>query len=255
MGRAAVLLLGLALCGGAAAQDENMQQVQVDGIKNPEMKSYRAVWAGLDMFERQHELAPAAPQLRFRMRTNPAGGTCIGICESSRSLAVEEQDLSLRIAGNEASIAVPISPDGLFTVPRNRAAYNENADLILNRKKGTYKFSAEVRTPDLPENVRRLGDLRLECKVQMAIIKEELPFWAVAMLNSILLTTDWCMKGELKGNYIKFGFDSLMPIATATMTSGERSQKLEAKNRRFQVPLGDRSWPDDALIQLDYAQE
>lgn len=256
MGRAATLLFGLVLCGAAAAQDENMQQVEVNSIKNPEMKSYRAVWAGLEKFEREHELAPAAPQLQFRILTNPDGTTCIGVCSgSSARPAVDEQDLALRIAGNEVSIAVPVSADGLFTMPRNRAAYDENADLVLNRKKRTYKFSPEVRTPGLPENVRRLGDLRLECKVQLAIVKEEIPFWIVALGNSFLLTTDWCMKGEVQGKMTLFDFVSRAPLVAATMASGERRQQLKVKKSSFQVPLGDRSWPDDALIALEYVQE
>jgi len=36
-----------------------------------------------------------------------------------------------------------------------------------------YQIVPEVRTPGLPENVRRLGDLRLECKVMIEIAKEE----------------------------------------------------------------------------------
>jgi hypothetical protein len=148
---------------------------------------------------------------------------------------------------------VPVSSDGWFTVPRSQAAYEQNADLVLNQKKGTYKFSVEVHTPGLPENVRRLGDLRLECKVELAIIKEEIPFWIVALGNSVLMTTDWCGKEKLGDEPFKFGFTSLKPLLAATLVSGDRSQKLESGKRSYQVPLADRSWPDDALIQLEFA--
>jgi hypothetical protein len=251
-------MLGLALlCGGAVAaqQDENVQKVPVNGVKNPEMKSYRAVWAGLQMFDKQHALAPAVPELKFRVLTYTGKALCIGMCRTSpvRAPGADEQAFALRIASDQGSIPVPVSSDGWFTVPRSQAAYEQNADLVLNQKKGTYKFSVEVHTPGLPENVRRLGDLRLECKVELAIIKEEIPFWIVALGNSVLMTTDWCGKEKLGDEPLKFGFTSLKPLLAATLVSGDRSQKLESGKRSYQVPLADRSWPDDALIQLEFA--
>jgi hypothetical protein len=251
------LVLGFALlCGGAVAaeQDENVQKVPVNGVKNPEMKSYRAVWAGLKMFDKQHALAPAAPELQFRVMTHTGKMLCIGLCRSSMGVpGADEQPFALRIASDNNSIAAPVSAGGWFTVPRSQAAYDDNADLILNRKKGSYKISVEVHTPGLPENVRRLGDLRLECKVQVAIVKEEIPLWIVALANSILLTTDWCGKEKLGDEYLKFGYTSPKPLLAATLVSGDRSQKLESGKRSYRVPLGDRSWPDDALVQLEFA--
>lgn len=254
--RALPLALGFALlCGGAAAaqQDENVQKVPVNGVKNPEMKSYRAVWAGLRMFDKQHELAPAVPELQFRVLTHEGAARCIGMCSGSSVRVPAGEQFSLRIASDSNSIAVPVSPDGWFTVPRSQAAYDDNADLILNQKKGTYKLSVEVHTPGLPENVRRLGDLRLECKVQVAIIKEEIPFWVVALANSVLMTTDWCGKEKLGDEPLKFGTASIKPLLAATLVHGERTQKLDSGKRSYQVPLGDRSWPDDALVKLEFA--
>lgn len=249
------LLSALLLCGGAAAQDDDIQTVPVKGVKNPEMKSYRAVWKGLEKFDDEHELAPTVPQLRFRVLANKGKTKCIGVCGTS-ALAVPSQDeqFALRIATNDASLPVPIATDGFFVVPRDEAMYDGNADLILNQKKGSYKMSVEVRTPGLPENVRRLGDLRLECKVQVAIAKEEIPFWIVALANSILLTRDWCMASMGK-EYVNFSYFSAPTLASATLIHGERSLKLDSGKHNFSVRLGDKSWPDDALVQLEYTPD
>jgi hypothetical protein len=256
--RTRLIALGFALlCGAASAaeQDKDIQKIPVDAIRNPEMKSYRAIWAGLDMFDKEHGLAPAVPEMRFRLLTNPGQGTCIGFCglSSQRKIGADETAFGLRIASDNDTIPVPVSPEGLFTVPRNRAAYDDKADLVLNRKKNSYRIWPEVRTPGMPENVRRLGDLRLECKVKVAIAKEEIPFLLVAFVNSILLTTDWCMKGEFHEEKFKFGYLSEKPLLSATLVDGERSQKLESSKHNYQIALGDRSWPDDALVQLEYA--
>jgi hypothetical protein len=255
--RTALFALGLALCclaPGAGAQDEDVRTVPVNDVKNPEMKSYRAVVKGLDMFDSEHALAPAVPELRFRIRTNAGNSKCIGQCAGASDGLPDagDQGFALRIAGDNASITVPVSPDGVFTVPRSEAAYDDKADLILNRKKGSYRISADVRTPGLPDNVRRLGDLRLECKVQLAIVKEEIPFWVIALANTVVLSSDWCM-ATFKGESAKFAYATDRDLLNATLTHGDRSQKLEGGKRRYSVPLGDRSWPDDALVQLDYA--
>jgi hypothetical protein len=258
MRRLTAIALALALCGGAAgaaAQDDDVQKVPVNGVKNPEMKSYRAVWKGLETFDDQHALAPAVPQLRFRVMTNRSKNKCIGMCGTT-ALAVPGagEQFALRIAGDDVSVQVPIAADGYFVVPRSEALYDANADLILNQKKGSYKMSVEVRTPGLPENVRRLGDLRLECKVQVAIVKEEIPLWIVALANSVLLTRDWC-SASLGKEQVNFSFFSPSTVASATMSYGDRSVQLENGKHSYSVRLGDRSWPDDALVQLRYAPE
>jgi hypothetical protein len=248
-------VLGLALCGGAAAQDDDVQQVPVNGVKNPEMKSYRAVWAGLDMFDKEHRLAPAVPEVRFRILTKTSKSKCIGMCwETAVALPGASDQFSLRIAGNDESVPVSVSPEGFFAVPRSRALYDADADLILNQKKGSYKITVDVRTPGLPDNARRLGDLRLECKVKVAIAKEEIPFWALALVNSVLLSTDWCMTtiGKEKTH---FSYFSPAPVLSATLTDGDRSKKIETGKHSYQVNLGDKSWSDDALIQLEYAPQ
>jgi hypothetical protein len=258
MGKLSAIMLGLALAGatvGAAAQDDEVQKVPVNGVKNPEMKSYRAVWAGLKTFDREHDLAPSVPQLRFRIMTKNSKAFCVGICSGSIAGVPDPNErFALRIAGDELSVPVPISTDGFFSIPRDRALYDANADLILDRKKDSYKFGVEVRTPGLPDNVRRLGDLRLECKVQVAIAKEEIPFWIVALANSVLLSTDWCMTTMGDGK-THFSYYSPAPVLSATLVDGNRSKKLDTGKHSYQVNLGDKSWSDDALVQLAYAQD
>lgn len=234
----ALLACGLLACGSAGAQDDDTPMVQVDGLKNPQMQSYRAVVAGLDMFNKQHGLAPAAPEVRFRVLR--------------KDEPVHEQNLSLRIASDDESVQLPISADGMFSVPRSESLYDAKADLIFNWKKNAYKVTPEVRTPGLPDNVRRLGDLRLECKVSLAMVKEEIPFWVVAMVNTVLLSSDWCMTTFKDA---KFWFRGYAPVASAKLTFGERSIDLKTKKHHFEAPTNDRSWPDDALIQLEFAPQ
>jgi hypothetical protein len=234
------LALCLACTGAPAQPGADVQSVQVNGVKNPQMKSYRAVVAGLDAFDDYHWLAPKVGQLRFRLLGRD------GKADDGHDA------LLLRIASDDESINVPVAQDGQFVVPRSESAYASRAELIFNRKKGSYQVVPEIRTPGLPGNVRRLGDMRLDCKVRVAIAKEEIPLWFTLAANSILLTTDWCRRIKEHGG---LSYPSPRTLAAVTLSEGERNLVLKSGEHYYTVPVGDTSWGDDALVTLQYAQE
>lgn len=236
---AAGLLLGFSLMS-ASAQDGDGPVVKIDGMKNPQMHSYRAVVKGLDIFDKLHHLAPAVPEVRFYFQMR------------GDQVAPDEAPV-LRIAGDELSRYVPIGPDGRFSIPRIQQAIDEDAALIMNRKKNAYRIGPDIRTPGLPADVRRLGDLRLECQVKIAIAKAEAPFWVVAAGNSVLLTRDWC--SIFKGDKADYDVEAAAPVSAATMVHGERKRVLKTEKGKVKVPIAEPDWPDDALIELTFGSE
>lgn len=229
------LLLAALLAGSAAQAQEPPRAVEVKGMKNPQMRSYRAIVAGLDAFDKHHALAPAVDQLRFRLEPSAA----------NKDAPVD--GITMHIVGKGDPIAVPVDAGGLYAIPRDETARRDNADLILNRKKDLFEGRVVVRSPGLASNVRRVGDLRLECHATVAIIKEEIPFLVNTFINGVFGTTNWC------GNS---GFEWDMradaPISAATLVSGEQRKALKVHGSHVDIPVGDRSWPDDALVELDY---
>jgi hypothetical protein len=237
---AAATLLCVALAGGAQAADAPApaapHAVEVNSIRNPEMRSYRSIWAGFKAFDEHHALAPAAP-LRFRLLRpdgHPAGAA---------------DGLALRLASDDSSAPVLIGADGVVDIARSQAAYDADATFILNRKSGKYGARPDIHTPGLPDNVRRLGDLRLECRVGVAIAKEQIPFLARAAINTLMLGADWCGKKDM---HVAFPADA--ELEGATIRHGGRSAALELHGDAFMAPLGNQGWPDDALIELTYTR-
>ncbi len=230
----------LAFCASAAmAQEAPPKSVEVKGLKDPDMRSYRHVMAGLDVFEDDHAQAPAVPVLRFRLKPRAA------------TVDKSTEGITLRIEGKGDPIQVAIESDGTFTIARNQAAYDDNADLVFNRKRRQFHAFADIRTPGLPPNMRRLGDLRLECKVNMAIIKKEVPFLVRATVNSLLLTTDWCSKLA-----IFLSMPEPKELAKLTLTYQDRKRELTPREIEeiMETPLMDRkAWPDDTLLELELA--
>ncbi|WP_374584749.1 hypothetical protein [Pseudoduganella sp.] len=231
---------------GAGAQDTT-PSVEVQGVKNPDMRSYRAVVAGLDAFDKHHALAPAVPALRFRLA--PQSGA-----EQAAADAAAADPIYLRIVGNGDPIPVPVAADGTFTVPRVESAIDDDADLVLNRKKGVLKGRPEVRTPGLPDNVRRLGDLRLECQVIVAIGKKEIGLMLTLFVNTVAMTTNWCDMSFNKKK-VNFWFASLRALDGAQIVDGERRLTLDAHDFSFQAPIAEADWSDEARIELRYAPE
>lgn len=237
MRRLAMAPLCMALGLGPALAAYAVPSVTIEGVKSPEMKNYRSIVKGMDTFEEYHALAPNA-SLHFRMRAR----------RNATEAAVE--GVSLKIVGDGEPVVVPVAPDGLFTMPRLQAAYDSDAILLLNRKKGKMQSLPDIRTPGLAPNVRRLGDLRLECKVMVTIAKDEIGFMLTAMVNSVLLTRDWCSHKEMN---LQFKSDG--PLTAARIVHGERSEALKFDQHEFHAPLGDKSWPDDTLIELAYSEQ
>jgi hypothetical protein len=234
------LFLCLVLTGSAQAADAPAPPaphlVNVNSIKNPEMRSYRSIWAGFKAYDEHHALAPAAP-LRFRL-LRPDGHP-----------ASAADGLVLRLASDDSSVPVAIGADGVLDIARSQAAYDADATFILNRKSGTFGARPDIHTPGLPENVRRLGDLRLECRVGVAIVKEQIPFLARAAINTLMLGSDWCGKKDM---HVAFAVEG--ELEGATIRHGGRAAALELHGDAFMAPIGNQGWPDDALIELAFAR-
>jgi len=156
-------------------------------------------------------------------------------------------------ATQTVEIKVPIDAGFTFVLPRDEAAADDNADLLLNKPKSGYRWQPAIRTPNLAPDMRRLGDLRLECEVLVGVAKEELGFMLKAMINSLLLTTRWCTHEKIRLS------TSVSPrkLSKATLLHGEQriDLKLSDKGRAYYPPLADKSYPDDTLIELEFADD
>ncbi len=97
------------------------------------------------------------------------------------------------------TLALPVGSDALFDVPRSQQAWDANAELVLRRKRNEVRVWPYVRTPGLADNQRRLGDLRLECQV------------FVALANTVFLTGDWC--SFFKDRDTSWGNDDVVDLA------------------------------------------
>jgi hypothetical protein len=236
-----VILTSISQQAAIAAEAENKEpSVVVNGMRNPELKPYRVMLAGLDAFDEYHALAPTVAEARFKLR--PKNGLTL----------VEMEDVSIRVASDTTSIALPLAPDGSFTLPRSQQAEDENADLLLNKKKGNYRWQADIHSEGVPAGMRRLGDLRLECQIVVAVVKKEIGFFLNMTVNAFMGSTNWC-----KINKFEMNTASHRAIKSATLIDGEKrvNLKLDSDGKGFVAPVGDTSYSDNTLIELKFVEE
>jgi hypothetical protein len=268
--RTACLAASLAVGAQAAAQNSGSKDssartlppvtVSAKANRDPVEKSYRKMIRGMELFEREKSLAPNA-SLRFKLLP--------------RRRETDMNAIDMEVIGSTVAFPVAIAPDHTFSLQRDPKAFDENAQVIPNRKAQSMTWRTEIRTPGLPPNTRRLGDLRLECRVGMeAGLVSRGTSIIGAIAGAVFDTPAYCDK-----KVPLYLFFSERPLFSVTLVAGERREILPLAmlyaaasddptldrdlpdcdcevlvDRTYFLPLGDRSWPDDTLVEFDYME-
>ena len=236
-------------------------EVKVTALRNPVDKSYRKMVAGMDLFERQHALAPAAP-LRFKLLP--------------RKRDTDMRAIELDILGESFTTPVAVAPDHSFALERDAKALAEDASVRPNRQKQSMTWRSEIRSPGLPPDTRRLGDLRLECLVGL---EADLVSNVSSLLNRLasLLVGPAAYCGRTDAQYLFF---SERPVFSVMLTAGARREVLAVDrlyagasrdpalketlpycdcevlvDRTYFLPLGDASWPDETRVEFEFMDD
>lgn len=219
---------------GDAAKQEMQQIVDVQGTRDPDLRPYRTMLKGLDAYADHQRLAPGAP-LRFMLIPATPQARLDGV--------------TLHLSADNLSIPVPLAADGGFTLSRDKTAYDVNADLVSNKKRDTLRWRADIHTPGLPANVRRLGDLRLECEIRWAVEQDDLPF---VRRNLFRLAG-----GPCHSSLIHVPFPVMRKLLAVQARSGERTLDIRVTQdrQRYLPPLHDVNWDDDTLLTLTYGDD
>ena len=260
----ACVFMGMGMGMGVQAQpnagprDLPPVTISAKANRDPVEKSYRKMLRGMDLFEQQHALSPNG-SLRFKLLP--------------RRRETDMNTVQIDVIGSTVDFAVPVAVDHTFTLARNQLAFDEDAQVIPNRKKQTMTWRAEIRTPGLPPDSRRLGDLRLECRVGMEAGLVSTSTSLISRVAGALFNTPAYCDRKVP----LYLFFSDRPLFSVTLVAGTRLEILAIdqlyaaatddpglKNdlpqcdcevlvdRTYFLPLGDLSWPDDTLIEFDY---
>src|SRR5438105_5075119 len=241
----------------AWATPDQRETVVITALRHPVDKSYRKMVQGMDLFAQMHALAPQA-ELRYKVLPREQGADIHGV--------------ALQVVGDTVKQPVALAADGTFTLARDAKALAEDAVVSANRPAQTMTWRADIRTPGLPPNVRRLGDLRLECQVGMrAGLVSQYPSVLDLFFGAVQSPAGYCNERE-----VRYLFFAEQPIFGVALYYAKRRQEMTAArlyagvlrgqtpqserrycdcqallDRAYTLPLGDASWPDDTLIELE----
>jgi hypothetical protein len=225
-----------------AAGKDGSNKIVVSAMRHPDLMRYRIMHAGVDAFSDHHALAPQAVAVKFQLRARKVAGTA------------PYDGLTLSLVGEDTAVPVPLDAHATFVLPPADAVADQDADLVLNKHRGGYNWMPVVRSPGVPDDARRMGDLRLECQVLIAVVKKDLGFMKTVLLDTVLRTRDWCTQTAVDDwDFPSFSERSL---AAATLVVGDQRTplKLNDDHTTFGAPLADPKVPDDALVELQYAE-
>jgi hypothetical protein len=232
------------------------QKVEIDTLKRADEKSYRRIVKGMDVFEQKHALAPLAP-LRFQIRPREPGSDLSG--------------LQMKIRGDDFSLPVELDSNLSFSLPRDERALAQNAALTSNRKADTFAWHPDIRTPGLPPDTRRLGDLRLQCEIEITIgnlSHGDGDSGAPLLLNVL---PNLCHFKSLRMFFI-----ADRPLFNVSLHDGTRRESLISDfmygeeipgfmvglmdfksqlDHVYSITLGDKSWSDNTLVEFDYMDD
>ena len=258
---AASAFLNVAAQGNKTNGDLPTVTISAKANPDPVEKSYRKMIRGMDLFDAERSLLAPGASLRFKLLP--------------RRPETDLNRIEMEVIGTTVDFLVPIAPDQTFTLARNPKAYDENAQVSPNRRAQSMTWRSEIKTPGLPANTRRLGDLRLECRVGMeAGLISNTSNIVGRMVKALLDTPAYCDR-----QVPLYLFFAERPLFSVALVAGPRREilpidmlyaaasddpKLKDElpycdcevlvDRTYVLPLGDRSWPDDTLVEFEYME-
>lgn len=258
-------IAAFAACAASGAQEQPQQapqQITITGISRRDVeKSYQKMIRGMDYFKAARATMAPDASMRFKLLQRKPGTHLDGIV--------------LEVIGSTFDYAVPVAADRTFVLAQNDRAMAEDAVVTANRRQLSMTWRTEIRTPGLPSNARRLGDLRLECAVGLEadLVSNSNPIYRFFDLfgNS----RDYCDRKDTR-----YLFFAERPIFSVTLVAGDRREILSIDrlyamasddpglredlpycdcemlvDRTYFLPLGDHSWPDETRVEFEYMDD
>ncbi|MBJ7310161.1 hypothetical protein ACFOLJ_07710 [Rugamonas sp. CCM 8940] len=243
----------------AAVAGAGIPAVEVSGLDDPSERLYGRMLKGMELFERY---APRMPgiTLRFRLLGFPTDAL--------------RKPLRLSLITEQSSVPLALADDFSFTLPQDAALAAAGARLRANRHAGSVLWFADVRSPGVAPDTRRLGDLRLECNIGVVGRVADFPS-TPANLALAALDNPCGWRGTL------FPFLAERAVFGVNLVNGARHQSLSSdmlygaqlgtgplarllysgrdwshlRDRAYQLPLWDDSWPDDTVVTFEYMDD
>lgn len=217
------------------SQEESTPQVEILAIKNPDRLPAKSFLNALDVREKYRSLAPDAA-IGFRLTPIPKS-------------EIKLSTLRLRFISANNETPIEINDLGYFTVDKNVLKNDSDAEFVVSAKSGSTRFRSVVRSQHLQENEKRMGDLRLQCEMNWALLKDDAP---LLMRTAFSLAGGLCHSKKIAVSYVED-----KQFVSISIEEGERKIALYRGDStdHYVPPLYDQSWGNDAKLIFEYVSK
>lgn len=221
---AGVLLAGMARAEEAPpAPSDEIVVTAVKGMWSLEGKRIRAAQAAFAAGRPRY-----APGSRFFLQVISKGGKSL-------------DGLSLTLRNGDDLRPIEIDGEHRFELP---PLDSDGWRLSANRTPAEMGVRIWILSPGSSEADRRLGDLRLHCRVGWALIRDRFNFVQRGLFEAI---------GGCDSSRVRVYNSTTRPIASASVVSPDgKSRPIDAKDTRYWMPIADKDLPDTARVKLIY---
>lgn len=240
------------------AHENAPQVVRIDAVRDVDEVPYRRFYKGMQVFAEHRQLAPGAA-LRFRLYPRAQDASFTG--------------LVVTLVAGKTELPVELDANQSFTLPMDARLAAQDAVVMTNKQDGTYAWRVDIRTPGLPPATRRLGDLRLECKVDMKGAELRRMVRDPSIM-ALVATGDPCTYRTFQNPFF-----ADRPVFNVTLVHGARREAIagewmyansarllpeagyalvdwgHARDRQYIPAIFDASWPDDTLLEFEYMDD
>lgn len=232
-------------------------EVQGESSAQRELKTLGTLYEARELFEKLHALAPQA-ELKFKVY--------------ARTQAEHQQKINLALVTRAGRVPVPLDAEDNFTIDPTWNRYPDATELRSKLLDGRVTWRADIRTPGLPPNERRLGDLRLQCKVgfESGVARGDQRGLFSSMVRAVFSFPDSCDNSYSSGS--SFADRAIFAV---TLVDGERRLGLSnamlhgltegsgaqydwgflLRERMFRLPMGDKRWSDNTRVVMEFMDD
>ena len=153
------LILAAALAQAALGAEPvpEVQTVTVSAERDAEWHSYRRAYSAAAFFQPFLDTRPLI-QAHMQIRPNRPG--------------LPMEGLRVHLTGDTTSIHLEADALGRITIPMLKQAYDEDAVLRLNRRKGNYHFNGRYSIRERADGIYNAADLRAACEQLLSAQRE-----------------------------------------------------------------------------------
>ncbi len=250
-------LLSLAAAGAVAQAPEPPEQVVVTAAfaTARDARTLGELFRARELFDELRALSPNG-ELAIRVLV--------------RKDSAQADRMGLQLLAPQGRLDIELDDLSRFRLQPQWLALDADTVVRSRLRDGGVTWRSDIRTPGMPPNVRRLGDLRLQCKLD----------WGVPLGRGVGGLTAFVPPAERCAGILTGAMNSQFadrPVLAIDLAHGPRRERLgyfhlhgagdnaptqlissltdwahQLKDHMYRLPLHDQSWPDDTLVEFTF---